>query len=392
VSEEERPPSDEGSTSDPDVQGAASGAPPSGANDSTAGQRKAAKPKGFLRRHLVLVSLAAVLIVLTATAGSYVWWLNHQIGEIPRADMGVIKDPKKNGNEGGKPLNILLLGADNGEAGTNGPSVAEDLADGKWTPFAHRSDTIMIVHIPADRKSVQVVGIPRDTWLPIDGYPSDTEHAKINAAFAYGGPSLSLRTVEQLTGIAIDHVAIIDWVGFKDLTTALGGVRVYIPETFYDTSQKLTWEKGWNEYEGQEALAYVRTRYGLDDGDFDRIKRQQNFMRATMGKLLSGSTTKNPFRLTKVVGVVTRYLTVDKTWDTDEIRSLALDMRNLKTDDVDFVTAPFGRYDTSADGQSIVRLAPKKSNDLWAALEDDDIESYLDKYPDEKLGDKTSVD
>ncbi|MDQ3484635.1 MAG: LCP family protein, partial [Actinomycetota bacterium] len=248
------------------------------------------------------------------------------------------------------------------------------------------------VHIPADRESVQLVSIPRDTWLPIDGYPNDSKHAKINAAFAYGGPSLSLRTVEQLTGIAIDHVAIIDWVGFKDLTTALGGIRVYIPETFYDTSQKITWEKGWHEYEGQEALAYVRTRYGLDDGDFDRIKRQQNFMRATMSKLLSGSTTKNPFRLTKVVGVVTGYLTVDKTWDTDEIRSLALDMRNLKTEDVDFVTAPFGRYDTSADGQSIIRLAPKKSQDLWAALQDDDIDEYLDKYPGEKLGDKTSVD
>jgi hypothetical protein len=85
-------------------------------------------------------------------------------------------------------------------------------------------------------------------------------------------------------------------------------------------------------------------------------------------------------------------LTVDKTWDTDEIRSLALDMRDIKTNDVDFVTAPFGRYDTSADGQSIVRLAPKQSKDLWAAIEDDDIESYLKEYPEEKLADKTSVD
>ena len=391
MSEEERPSSDEGSTTDPDVEGADSGTEPSSEADTGPGQPTAAERRGFLRRHLALVSLAALLIVLAGTAGSFLWWLNHQIGEIPRAEMGVIEDPKKNHNEGGRPLNILLLGADNGEGG-KGPSVAEDLADGEWTPFAHRSDTIMIAHIPADRKSVQLVSIPRDTWLPIDGYPSDSKRAKINAAFAYGGPSLSLTTVEQLTGIAIDHVAIIDWVGFKDLTTALGGVRVYIPETFYDTSQKITWEKGWNEYEGQKALAYVRTRYGLENGDFDRIKRQQNFMRATMGKLLSGSTTRNPFKLTKVVGVVTRYLTVDKTWDTDEIRSLALDMRDIKTNDVDFVTAPFGRYDTSADGQSIVRLAPKQSKDLWAAIEDDDIESYLKEYPEEKLADKTSVD
>jgi len=106
-------------------------------------------------------------------------------------------------------------------------------------------------------------------------------------------------------------VAIIDWVGFRDLTSALGGVRVYIPETFYDDSQRITWKKGWHTFEDDEALAYVRTRHGLANGDFDRIKRQQNFMRATMSKLLSGSTTHNPLKITKVVGVVTKYLTVD---------------------------------------------------------------------------------
>ena len=387
MSEEEHPPSDEGSTTDPVVDGADSTAPATSETD----QPEAAKPKGFIRRHVVLLSLAVVLVVLAASAGSYLWYLNHQIGRIPRFEMGVVEDPEKNHNEGGKPLNILLLGADNGD-GAKGPSVADDLKDGEWTPFVHRSDTIMVVHIPADRESVQLVSIPRDTWLPIDGYPTPNEHAKINAAFAYGGPAVSLKTVEQLTGLAIDHVAIIDWVGFKDLTTALGGIRVYIPETFYDSSQKITWEKGWHEYEGQLALAYVRTRYGLENGDFDRIKRQQNFLRATMGKLLSGSTTKNPIRLTKVVGVVTSYLTVDETWDTDEIRSLALDMRDIETEDVDFITAPFGRYDTSRDGQSIIRLDPKKSKDLWASLEDDDVMSYLDKYPDQKLGTATSVD
>ena len=131
----------------------------------------------------------------------------------------------------------------------------------------------------------------------IDGYPYTNGYGKINAAFAYGGPSLARQTVEQLTGIHIDHLAIIDWAGFKDLTTALGGIRVYIPETFYDDSQRITWEKGWHDFEGQEALAYVRTRHGLENGDFDRIERQQNFLRATMGKLLSGGTTRNPIKL-----------------------------------------------------------------------------------------------
>lgn len=250
---------------------------------------------------------------------------------------------------------------------------------------------MMIAHVPADRKSVQLVSIPRDSWVKIDGYPYGSGHAKINAAFSYGGPKLALQTVEQLTDITIDHVAIIDWVGFRDLTSALGGVRVYIPKTCYDDSQKITWKQGWHTFEGEEALAYVRTRHGLANGDFDRIKRQQNFMRATMSELLSGSTTYNPITITKVVGVVTDYLIVDETWDNDEIRSLALSLRNVRTEDVSFLTAPLGRYDTSSDGQSIVRLAPRQSNDLFEAVKDDDIDNYLAKYPQEKLSSPTSV-
>ena len=104
----------------------------------------------------------------------------------------------------------------------------------------------MIAHIPADRKSVQLVSIPRDTWVPIKDYPYSGGYGKINAAFAFGGPETAIDTVEKLTNIPIDHLAIIDWRGFKDLSTALGGVRVYIPETFYDDSQNITWEKGWH--------------------------------------------------------------------------------------------------------------------------------------------------
>ncbi|MBA2445427.1 MAG: LCP family protein, partial [Nocardioidaceae bacterium] len=249
-----------------------------------------------------------------------------------------------------------------------------------------------IAHISADRKDVQLVSIPRDTWVPIEDYPGDDEHAKINAAFAYGGPSLAVKTVQDLTGIPIDHVAIIDWAGFKDLTTALGGVRVYIPETFYDTSQRIEWPKGWHEYEGQQALAYVRTRYNLPDesGDFGRIARQQNFMRATMSKLLSAGTMTNPIKLVKVINTLTKYLTVDETWDNGEIRSLALSMRGLGSDQVEFLTAPLGRYDYVGE-QSIVRLAPKQSEALFDSLREDDIDSYLDKYPKAKLDGEQSI-
>lgn len=356
-------------------------------------------PHAFAGRHKILVGLTVFLVLLGTSAAGFLYWADQQIGNIPRVQVEYFEQqeaeaPKEDVVEDKRPLNILLLGADKREGAEPGKSasIEEELADGKWTPFSHRSDTIMIAHISADREEVQLISIPRDTWVPVKGYPADDEHAKINAAFAYGGPSLAVDTVNELTSIPIDHLAIIDWAGFKDLTTALGGVRVYIPETFYDTKQRISWEKGWQELEGDQALAYVRTRYNLPDesGDFGRIARQQNFMRATMSKLLSSGTVNNPYKLRGVINTITKYLTVDETWDNDEIRSLALSMRSLRSANVEFLTAPLGRYDYVGE-QSIVRLAPKQSQALFDAVRTDDIDSYLERYPKAQLEGEQSI-
>ncbi len=374
-----------GVSSDPSTGQDAEG---SGAVTPSGPVARRGEPRSFVRRYRVLLSLAVVLAIVAGSAGGYLYWLNHQIAAIASVEAGIEPDPAKNGGgEKNQPLNILLLGADNGG---EAESVEADLKDGKWTPFAHRSDTMMIAHIPADRKSVQLVSIPRDTWVPIEHYPYAGGSAKINAAFAYGGPATAIDTVESLTGIAIDHLAIIDWAGFKDLTSALGGVRVYVKESFYDASQRITWEQGWQTLEGDRALQYVRTRYGLEEGDFDRIARQQNFMRATMGKLLS--QTNNIFAMTKVVNTVSKYLTIDETWDSGEIRNLALSMIGISSADVQFLTAPLGKYDTSPDGQSIVRLAKKQSERLFTDLDNDSIQDYLDRYPDELLGKNRAIE
>jgi LCP family protein required for cell wall assembly len=359
--------------------------PPLTGKERRPGRRR--KRKSFVRRHKILISLGVLLVVVLGAAGGYLYWVNNQLTNIERVDAGIEPDTEHEGGEKTKALNILLLGADAGGEGDQ--SVAEDMKDGEWTPFAHRSDTLMIAHIPADRDSVQLVSIPRDTWVPIDGYPYSGGSAKINAAFAYGGPKTAVDTVEELTGVKIDHVAIIDWEGFKDLSKALGGVRVYIPETFYDSGQDITWEQGWHELEGGEALAYVRTRHGLENGDFDRIARQQNFMRATMGEVLASA--KNPIAVTKVVGVITEFLTIDDTWSNQELIDLALSLRGISSKDVAFMTAPFGGYDTSPDGQSIIELDPKKSKRLFRALEDDRIDKYLERYPEEVLDDDREV-
>jgi LCP family protein required for cell wall assembly len=378
--------SGDGSNGDTSADGA-----PTAAGSTDAATNATAQPKRrrFVRRHWVMTSLVVVLVLIAGSAGGYWYWLNHELSNVKRVDVATIDQnphPAGQPHEKDRALNILLLGADNGH---DTQSVSADLKDGKWTPFIHRSDTLMVAHIPADRKSVQLVSIPRDTWVKIDGYPYDNGYGKINAAFAFGGPSLAVKTVQQLTGIQIDHMAVIDWVGFKDLTTAVNGVRVYIPHTFYDDSQRITWTKGWHTIEGQEALAYVRTRHGLANGDFDRIKRQQNFMRATMAKVLSQD--HNPLAVTRIVKVITKYLTIDSGWDNGEIINLALQLRNLKHKDVQFLTAPLGSYGTSPDGQSIVRLAPSQSRELFRDVKDDEVAKYLRKYPNAQLKGRKSV-
>jgi LCP family protein required for cell wall assembly len=341
-------------------------------------------------RHKVLTVSAVVLALVAGCGGGYWMWADRQLDAIPRVEIGIDTPEKKNHHEEKYALNILLLGADHGDIGQ---SVAEDLEDGTWTPFKHLSDTIMVMHIPADRKSVQLVSIPRDSWVPISGYPADGGHGKINAAFSYGGPELAYKTVEQLTGLTIDHVAIIDWVGFRDLTTALGGVRVYVPETFYDSSQDITWEQGWQNLAGERALQYVRTRHdipGSKQDDFGRIARQQNFMRAVMAKLLSTDTTHNPVRFTRVLASLSSYLTIDSTWDNDEIRSLAWSLRNLHTEDVDFFTAPFGSYDTIS-GQSVVNLDMPQFRVLMRTIKNERVDVYTKRYPDNQLAGVTQV-
>ena len=164
---------------------------------------------------------------------------------------------------------------------------------------------------------------------------------------------------------------------------------MYIPQTFYDDSQRITWTKGWHTLKGQEALAYVRTRHGLANGDFDRIKRQQNFMRATMSKVLSQD--HNPVAVIKIVRVITRYLTIDSGWSNGDIINLALSLRNLKDKDVQFLTAPLGSYGVSSDGQSIVRLAPVQSRQLFRDVKHDEIAKYLHKYPSAELKGNRSV-
>ena len=352
------------------------------------GRRKVPVRRGWIKRHWVVTSAVVATVLALAAAGGWLYYVDSSFepATVPLTVPEEDRPPKNTGED----LNILLAGADNGQ----GKSIAEEIAAGTWTPGEHRSDTIMVLHVPAHRQKTFLISIPRDSYVQIyDESGSPTGRAKINSAFADFGPSGYVATVEQLTGLRMDHLAMLDWDGFKDIVDAVSGVEVCIPETFTDESQGIVWEKGCQKLDGQEALAYVRTRYGLENGDFDRIRRQQNLMRSLMTKVLDNESRSGVSGITDALRAVTKNLTVDEDWDTDEIRKLALSMRGLDTGDVTFLTAPLERYDTTADGQSIVILDKAQSRVLWRTVENDEVARYLRRYAAESglLGDPSTV-
>ena len=322
---------------------------------------------GWFRRHKAVTGLVGLFLVLLLVLIGWAAYLNSQIGDVPRVEAGIDAPPAGSAEDG---VNILLAGTD-----SRRPGELARLVRSGWTPGAMRTDTIMVLHVTEDRDAAYFISIPRDTWTAVPGH----EAQKINAGFSLGGPELYVNTVEKFTGIHIDHLAVIDWEGFKDLTKAIGGVDVTVPETVTDSSTGKTWQQGQVHLEGALALAYVRQRYGLPNGDFDRIQRQQNFIRAVIAKLLSKGTLLNPIRLSKAVDNVTGQVTLDETFSNSEVRDLAISLRGLRTKDVTFVTVPLKKY-ARIRGQSAVLVDRQTVSELFAAADADELEQYVKDY------------
>ncbi len=338
-------------------------------------------------RRLVALILVGGAIATVASVGWYAVRLNahlDQIGRITSDGLGKGERPEPVKTE---DLTILLLGSDGRRPGAGQPDLRETLASGEdWEAGRFNSDTMMLVRIPADRRSVSVVSIPRDTYVPIyDEAGGAHSENKINSAFADYGPYGALRTVENLAGLRVDHLAIIDFQGFRELTEAVGGVRVYIPETFTDTQQGVTWEEGWTTLRGDRALQYVRTRHGLANGDFDRVDRQQNFLRALLAKVMADDTIGNPIKLDSTLSAITSHLIVDEQWSNDDLRGLAVSLRSLTLEKVRFATLPLSAYDEVPGVGSVNLIDPARVDELFSALGDNNLSRYLRRYPEDEL-------
>jgi LCP family protein required for cell wall assembly len=260
----------------------------------------------------------------------------------------------------GDAQNILLIGSDGKDSVANG-----------------RSDVIILMHISSDRQKVYLVHFPRDIYVDVPGYGMD----KINAAYAYGGPQLLVRTLQNLVDVSIDHVAVVGFEGFRAMTDAVGGVDVYAEEASVDEVYNEDFTERWdipvhvgmNHLDGAAALGFVRERYQLSRGDISRGRRQQAFVKALVLKALSKETLTNPVRFAQFVDAATRNLTVDNAFTVADIYSQALAMRSLRSSDIVFIAAPITGFGTSPQGASIDIVDEAQMAQLSRALRTDDM-------------------
>ena len=320
-------------------------------------------------RAILFGALALVLVALLA-AGGYLFSLartfDKETQKLGNAFPEESLRPQKSA-ESKDAVNILLLGNDTRAKGQGEENFAS-------LPNGGRSDTMMLVHLPADRNGIYVTSIMRDTWLDIPGHGK----AKINAAFAYGGVALAVQTLENLFDTRIDHVASIDFEGFKGLTDALGGVEINNPIAFTPSSAKdIHFPKGVQTLNGDEALAFVRERHSFADGDYQRVRNQQLYIKAVMNELTSKETLTDPGKIMESVKQLAPFIAVDESLDAMKVAQIGSTMTGIGSGDMTFFTLPNKGTGRSADGQSIVVPDMAVIDDFAKALNEDEVAQFV---------------
>jgi len=274
-------------------------------------------------------------------------------------------------------IDILMVGMDSRTDAKGNPlpqQILDELQAGGSDDGGLNTDTLILMHIPNDGKKAVAMSFPRDSYVKIaNGYGRH----KINSAFAYGkndaaadlqnkgldaqqielqskmaGAKNLIATIQDLTGVTIDHYAEINLVGFYDITKAVGGVDVCLTEATQDDFSGANFAAGPQTIEGKDALAFVRQRHGLLRGDLDRVVRQQVFMAGLAKKMLSAGVLSDQTKTKNLINAVTKSIVLDKDWD---ILNFANQMKSLSGGAMEFQTIPTGNpeLETPEDGQAI---------------------------------------
>ena len=311
----------------------------------------------------VVIGLCVVLVVVTSGLVIAYKKLEGNINAVSitsalgddRPTEAPVEGPKK-------PLNILVMGSDS-RAGTK---------IGGDTPGL--SDTTILLHLSADRTRAYGVSLPRDAM--VQRPECTTKNGKgtvpaaltqFNAAYAVGGPACTIKTVEALTHIRIEHYVVVNFNGFQQMVNAIGGVTVCVPTEVNDTVGHIRLPKGTYKVNGSQALDYVRVRHdlGVANGDIGRMKRQQTFISAMIAKVVSKGVLANPVRLYNFLDAATQSLTTDPEFaHLKTLATLGNELKDIGLDKIQFITVPNEEY--KPDPNRLV-WSPEAEN-LWRRI------------------------
>ncbi|MEU1273987.1 LCP family protein [Streptomyces sp. NPDC005799] len=311
-----------------------------------------------VRRRVLTWSAATLAALLLGTACAGWLYYRHLNANIQQADLnlGDDKAPAPTPNTAGQtPLNLLLIGSDARDTKENQKlGGARETFGG--TPLA---DVQMLVHLSADRTSLSVVSMPRDTLVRIPKctdpgsgkvHPASEGRVMTNQSLGHGGPGCTVATWEKLTGIHIDHFMMVDFSGVVSMADAIGGVPVCVDADIYSHTSTghgsgLKLKKGTTSVKGKQALQWLRTRYGFEDGsDLARAKAQHMYLNSMIRELRAKATLGNPGKLRTLAERATESLTVDPGLDTvKKLYDLADELRRVKPERITMTTMP-NRY------------------------------------------------
>ncbi|PWI15885.1 transcriptional regulator [Streptomyces sp. Act143] len=302
------------------------GGGPAGPGGRTRGER----PAPNWRRRIKWTAITVVTVLVVTTIGTYFWAdskLNREV------DLSKVIDRP----DSGKGTNYLIVGSDSraGMSAEEKKKLHTGSAEGK------RTDSMMILHTGDNGDTL--ISLPRDSDVEIPTYRGSESgktyqgtgrHVKLNAAYAEDGPELLVRTVEYNTGLHIDHYVEIGFAGFANIVDAVGGVDITIPKGgMKDTKSGADFEAGKQTLNGEQALAFVRTRYALAGSDLDRTKNQQKFLSALANKVATPATVLNPFKLYPTMGAGLDSLIVDKDMGLFDLADMFWAMKSVNGGD-----------------------------------------------------------
>ncbi|MGH3351392.1 MAG: LCP family protein [Nocardioides sp.] len=323
--------------------------------------------KAWSGTRTVVLTVVVTMLFLAAGTGVATWafygHLNRNLGT--GGDIHHLLDEPKEADDGPKqPLNILILGTDGRDC--EGCSIDGESGVGG-------SDSTILLHVAADRKSAYGVSIPRDAIVDRPECTAD-DGDKIgeatdvmwNEAYALGGPICTVRQTELLTGVPIDHYLALDFAGFRGMVDAVGGVTVCIPEAIDDEEHNIFLPAGTQNLRGKQALDYVRNRSSTPNADLGRMRRQQHFLSALATKVLSAGTLTRPGRLAAFSTELSKSITTDID-SVAGLADLAAEMRNIKPTGIEFVTVPNAGFPTDDPNWGRLRILPE-SDELWERM------------------------